>query len=70
MNPRTEKAIKAWLALPLDNRGIRANTKGQITLFKWLHELESEAELIARFTIASVVTKRFGRRKNAKRKTV
>ena len=32
MNPRTEKAIKAWLALPLDNRGIRANTKGQITL--------------------------------------
>lgn len=66
MNIRTEKAIKAWLKLPIDNRGIRANTKGQITLFEWLHELESEAELIARFTIASIVAKRGPKRKKRK----
>lgn len=62
----TEKAIKAWLALPVEDRGaiIPAGT-GRVELYQ-INET-GRSTLLARFSIRSIVAKRYPRRKKVKR---
>lgn len=65
---RTEKAIKAWLALPVNKKRI-----GYDPSRRWIHLYESGVNeglgfaIIAKFAIASIVTKRYPKRKKAKK---
>ena len=61
MNPETKKAIKAWLALPHDRRSIEHFQSKAIHLYEILSG--NELGLIASFTIASIVAKRYPKRK-------
>lgn len=58
VNPRTEKAIKAWLALPEEERTGEL-IDGAIVLY----QSSTNSRPIARFTIRSIVAKRYPRRK-------
>lgn len=65
----TEEAIKAWLALPEKERIVVF-----VPCFKSIHDtlllyqcnLDEPNKLIAKFTIASIVAKRYPRRKKVK----
>ena len=58
MNKRTERAIKAWLALLKEDRSIGAiDDRGTIISYG-----EAAVE-VARFTLRSIIAKRFPRRK-------
>lgn len=63
MNIRTEKAIKAWLALENEDRSIIIDDSRNPSI-----ELRGESgNLVARFTIKSIVAKRYPRRKKAEK---
>lgn len=65
----TEKAIKAWLALPKNNRCIIAEGN-TVFLYEILQALPHEVNrdsLLARFSIASIVAKRYPKRKKVKK---
>lgn len=59
---RTEKAIKAWLKLPKEDRSIGSiYVRGTIVLYD---ETNDEGSLeVGRFTLKSIVAKRYPRRK-------
>ncbi len=57
MNPRTEKAIKAWLKLPPLEKGVYVD---QYTGTIGLHHFH---KLVATFTLKSIIAKRLPRRK-------
>jgi hypothetical protein len=62
----TEKAIKAWLELPVSDRGTTTfSESGRIELWKFRDD--SEPMIVARFSIASIVAKRYSKRKKVKK---
>lgn len=67
----SEKAIKAWLALRPEERDSISSPKVKtpfIKLFKGnVADVDGDYELIASFTIASIVAKRYPRRKKVKK---
>ena len=67
LNPgkRTEAAIKKWLALPKEKRWMRLDTnEGLIRLNQF--EADGLSYEIGRFTLASLIKKRYPRRKKKK----
>jgi hypothetical protein len=63
ISKRSEKAIKAWLKLPTNQQGACVHLPATIELWRHARGDLYEAELIAKFTIASVVAKRGPKRK-------
>lgn len=62
MNPRTEKAIKAWLKLPPIERG------GYVDPATGAIGLHHHHQVVATFTLRSIIAKRVPKRKKAKAK--
>ena len=61
MNPKTEKAIKAWLKLPsLERGGQLIVSRGGVYLWRISG---ADRELIAVFTLRSIIQKRYPKRK-------
>lgn len=65
MNLRTERQIKAWLALPMTERFISPTAE---SVFLMKKEGSQGEKVIACFTIRSIVAKRYAKRKKAKAK--
>lgn len=66
LNPRTEKAIKAWLKLPIEERDGQLNlSQGSVHLWRRIREA---GETIAVFTLRSIIAKRYPKRKKAVRR--
>ena len=63
MNKNTEKAIKAWLKFPKEQRDITADPSAQTIR---LH-LVDNFDAIALFTIESIVKKRYPKRRKVKK---
>lgn len=62
----TEKAIKAWLKLPKEDRSAQVNVAtGKVELLK---EFGHSAIIMATYTPQQVINKRLPRRKKAKAK--
>ncbi len=64
----TEKAIKAWLALPKEERTAygyhtKNNYAGLVLGRRWGPTGDQQYATIAKFTVASIVAKRYPRRK-------
>lgn len=68
MNKRTEKAIKKWLKLPDDRRvGYVDDQYGDVVLLNCrCRALFPDPVEVARFTLASVVKKRYPAKKKRK----
>ena len=64
----TEKAIKAWLKLSQKLKCAEVLDQRTVCLFDRAYPDSMDWELVAKFTIASVVAKRLPRRKKAKAK--
>lgn len=64
MNLRTEKQIKAWLALPMTERFIDPTAE---SVFLMKKEGDQKQKVVACFTIRSIIAKR-GPRRDTKRK--
>lgn len=66
MNPRTEKAIQKWLDLPEERRYgfVYPDTVELVTWSK-----DSPSVSIARFTLKSLIKKRYPAKKKAVRRT-
>lgn len=63
----TEKAIKAWLALPEDRRDCKIVTDKKGPSVWLIVRGESQLSVYAEFTIASIVAKRYPKRKKVKK---
>lgn len=65
----TEKAIKAWLALPKEQREITVSQSRE-TISLWEHpprDSPNYTGIIAKFSIRSIVAKRYPKRKKVKK---
>lgn len=62
----TEKAIKAWLKLPIDDRWI-GNRGDTVVLYQRKDDGTGHHTAIAKFTVKSIIAKRLPKRKKAKK---
>jgi len=61
ISKRSEKAIKAWLKVPLASRYSVITDRGRVNLY-------DQATLVATFTLKSIIAKRYPRKKKAVKK--
>jgi hypothetical protein len=65
---RTEKALKKWLATDIIDRDVNSFKDGRVELSIWVNDLGTWCT-IAKFTIRSIVQKRYPRKKKTTKRS-